>query len=257
MSFAIVLALAALAEGPAQGPPPAAPTGRAPHCWFRRARRATARPRSETTSRRRARTSAASVRTGSTTTAPRRSTRAPGTARSSAFRQVIELKGRRADAALYWMAYARNKQGQGGEALAAVEELRRAYPQSRWLKEAGALELEIRQRAGQPPGPESVADEDLKLMALNGLLNSDPEQAIPLLEKFLQGNSSRKLQERALFVLCQSSSPKAREIVTRVARGESQPDLQRRAIQSLGVFGNPESRQVLAEIYAVDAPTRA
>ena len=108
----------------------------------------------------------------------------------------------------------------------------------------------MRQRAGQPTRPENVADEDLKLMALNGLMNSDPEQAIPLLEKFLQGNQSRKLQERALFVLCQSSSPKAREIVVRIAQGESQPELQRKAIQSLGVFGGKESRQALAEIYA-------
>ena len=168
----------------------------------------------------------------------------------SNFRQVSEMKGRRADAGLYWMAYAKGKQGQSAEALATIQDLRRSYPQSRWLKEAGALEVEIRQRSGQPTRPESVVDEDLKLMALNGLMNSDPEQAIPLLEKFLQGNSSRKLQERALFVLCQSGSPKAREIVTRIARGESQPDLQRKAIQSLGVFGSHESRQVLADVYA-------
>ena len=168
----------------------------------------------------------------------------------SSFRSVTEMKGRRADAALYWRAYAESKQGRSDAAQAAIEELRQSYPQSRWLKEAKALELEMRQRAGQPPRPENVADEDLKLMALNGLMNSDPEQAIPLLEKFLQGNQSRKLQERALFVLCQSSSPRAREIVVRIAKGESQPELQRKAIQSLGVFGGKDSRQALAEIYA-------
>jgi hypothetical protein len=166
------------------------------------------------------------------------------------FRAVADMKGRRADAALYWSAYAKGKQGQSAAALALVEELRRAHPQSRWLKEAGALELELRQRAGQPTRPEAVADEDLKLMALNGLMSSDPEQAIPLLEKFLQGNQSRKLQDRALFVLCQSSSPKAREIVLRIARGEAQPDLQRRAIHNLGLFGGKESRDALASIYA-------
>src|SRR5262245_32028837 len=73
----------------------------------------------------------------------------------TAFREVAEMKGRRADAALYWTAWAKSKQGQSAEALSAVEELRRAYPQSRWLKEAKALELEIRQRAGQPTRPGS------------------------------------------------------------------------------------------------------
>jgi HEAT repeat protein len=168
---------------------------------------------------------------------------------ATAFRSVADMKGRRADAALYWLAYARSKQGQGAQALAIIEDLRRAHPQSRWLKEAKALELEIRQQSGRPTRPENVADEDLKLMALHGLLNTDPEQAIPLLEKFLQGQQSKKLQDQALFVLCQSGSPRAREIVLRIARGESNPELQRRAIQNLGVFGGKESRQALAGIY--------
>jgi HEAT repeat protein len=168
----------------------------------------------------------------------------------SAFGQVAQMKGRRADGALYWTAYARNKQGQRAEALAAIDELRRSYPQSRWVKEADALALEVRQGAGQAPRPESVGDEDLKLMALNGLLNSDPEQAIPLLEKFLHGQQSRKLQDRALFVLCQSGSPRAREIVFGIARGQGQPDLQRKAIRYLGMFGGEESRKALGDIFA-------
>jgi len=168
---------------------------------------------------------------------------------ASAFSRVAEQKGRRADGALYWLAYARSKQGRGPEALRTLDELRRTYPQSRWVKEAEALELEVRQQAGQPVRPESVADEDLKLMALNGLLHSAPEEAIPLLEKFLNGKQSPKLQERALFVLCQSASPRAREIVLGIARGESQPQLRRAAIQSLGIFGGPESRKALADIY--------
>src|SRR6185436_16142281 len=61
----------------------------------------------------------------------------------SNFRQVSEMKGRRADAGFYWMAYAKGKQGQSAEALATIQDLRRSYPQSRWLKEAGALEVEI------------------------------------------------------------------------------------------------------------------
>ena len=167
-----------------------------------------------------------------------------------AFDDVIEGKGRRADGALYWKAYARNKQGQREEALKLLGELGRAYPQSRWVKEARALEAEVRQQSGQPARPENVADEDLKLMAINGLLNTDAERAIPMLEKLLQGPASRKLQERALFVLTQSNSPRAREIVVRIAKGDAQPDLQRKAIQQLGVFGGSESRQSLVEIYA-------
>jgi HEAT repeat protein len=166
------------------------------------------------------------------------------------FDHVASAGGRRADAALYWKAYALNKSGQRPPALAALEALRKGYPQSRWLKEAKALELEVRQGAGQAPPPESQPDEDLKLMALNSLLATDAERAVPMLEKLLAGNPSPRLRERALFVLCQTGSPKAREIVVRIARGQSNLELQRKAIQFLGLFGGPESRQVLSEIYA-------
>src|SRR5688572_23417105 len=42
----------------------------------------------------------------------------------STFRSVAEMKGRRADAAVYWRAYAESKQGRNEAALGAIEELR-------------------------------------------------------------------------------------------------------------------------------------
>src|SRR5262249_56861449 len=97
------------------------------------------------------------------------------------------------------------------------------------LKEAKAVEQEIGQGAGQAPRPEQEGDEDLKLMALNALLNTDQERAIPMLEKFLSGSSSPKLKERALFVLAQSGSPRARAILAQTAPGQGNPDRQRQA----------------------------
>lgn len=166
-----------------------------------------------------------------------------------AFDQVAKSGGRRADGALYWKAYALNKAGRRPEALAAVESLRGKFPRSRWLDDAKALEVEVRQASGQSLPPESESDEDLKLMALNGLVGSDPERAVPMLEKFLQGNHSLRLKKRALFVLNQSGSSRAREIVSAIARGKYSPELQMEAIQSLGLFGGRESRQALADIY--------
>ncbi len=167
-----------------------------------------------------------------------------------AFDQVAKMSARRADGALYWKAYALNKSGRRPEALAAVGSLRGKFPRSRWLDDAKALEVEVRQASGQTVPPESESDEDLKLMALNGLVGSDPERAVPLLEKFLQGNHSPKLKKRALFVISQSGSPRAREVVLQIARGKASPDLQMEALQSLGLFGGRESRQALADIYA-------
>jgi len=171
----------------------------------------------------------------------------------SLFDEVIKLKGRRLDGALYWKAYAQNKQGQRAEALATLAALRSGHPQSRWLNEAGALEVEIRQASGQSVSPEKTADEELKLIAINSLLHTDAEKALPMLEKFLQGNQPPKLKERALFVLSQSSSPRGREIVAGVARGSTNPELQMQALKYLGIFGGKENRQLLADIYASSA----
>lgn len=168
-----------------------------------------------------------------------------------AFDSIVRMAGRKADAGLYWKAYALNKAGRAADALATIAQLRKSAPQSKWLNDARALEMEIRQRSGQRTSPETEGDEDLKLMALNGLLNTDSERALPLLEKFLTGTgNSSKLRERALFVLSQSDSPRAREIVVRIARGQQSPDMQETAIRYLGLFGGDASKQALADLYA-------
>ena len=158
--------------------------------------------------------------------------------RGHLLRPLADLKGTRADAALYWKAYAQNRLGQRADALATIAELDKGYPNSRYLKEAKALEVEVRGAAGQPVRPEAQADEDLKLMAMQAPCQQrSRRQAVPMLEKMLNGTASPRLKERALYVLAQMNTPKAREILTNVAKGGSIPELQSRAIQYLGVHG--------------------
>jgi HEAT repeat protein len=150
---------------------------------------------------------------------------------------------------MYWTAYAQSKLGQQADALATLAELTKTYPSSRWIGDAKALDLEVRRSVGQPVRPEAQADEELKLLAIQGLQHSDPAQAVPMLQKFLQGTQSPRLKERALFVLAQSNSPQARQVLAEIAKGATQPDLQRKAIQYLGVNATQDNRQLLAEIY--------
>jgi len=166
------------------------------------------------------------------------------------FSEVISRGGGRAEGALYWKAYALHKLGRRDEALASLAELRKSHANSRWGDDAKALEVEIRQAAGRPVTPESEGDEELKLIALNGLVQSDAERAVPLIEKLLKGSQSPKLKERALFVLAQSGSPKARAMLADIAKGGSNPDLQVKALHYLGVNSSAENRQLLGEIYA-------
>jgi HEAT repeat protein len=128
--------------------------------------------------------------------------------------------------------------------------LQKNFGSSRWVNDAKALEAEVRQANGQPLSPESESDEDLKLLAINSLVASDPDRAVPLLDKILQSRNSPKLKERALFVLAQTKNPKAQEIVVRYAKGSGNPDLQLRAVEYLGVYGGRENAQTLADVYA-------
>jgi HEAT repeat protein len=90
---------------------------------------------------------------------------------------------------------------------------------------------------GQPARPDGESDDDLKLLALRNVLASDPDRAIPAIEKMIQANNSPKVKDQALFVLAQSGSPKALEVLSRIAKGSGNPDLQLKAIRYLGVFG--------------------
>ena len=165
------------------------------------------------------------------------------------FAALAKANGPLTDAALYWEAYAEQRLGQRQAALAAIADLKARFPQSRWQRDAGALEIEVRQGTGQPSRPEAQGDQELKMLAIQSLMNSDPERAMPLLEKVLQGSATPKEKSKAMFVLAQSGSPQGREIIGRIARGQSNPELQRKAVEYLGIFGGAEARKTMAEIY--------
>ena len=167
------------------------------------------------------------------------------------FERVVQSKSSRADGALYWKAFAQNKLGRRDQALATLVQLQKDYAQSRWINDAKALEVEVKQASGQGVRPEAESDEDLKLLALNSLMGSDPERALPVLEKVMKDpKANPQLKERALFVMAQSRDPKARAAVATLAKGGGvNPDLQMKAVEFLGAFGK-DNAQALSEIYS-------
>jgi len=166
------------------------------------------------------------------------------------FQQLAEMNGPQTDAALYWKAYADNRLGKRDAALTTIADLKRRFPQSRWKKDADALEIEVRQSTGNPSHPENQSDEELKMLALQGIMNGDPQKGISILENILNGSGTPKLKSRALFMAAQSGQPEAREVLAKIARGQSNPELQRKAVEYLGLFGGAEARKTLADVYA-------
>lgn len=165
------------------------------------------------------------------------------------FTELVKLNGPQTDAALYWTAYAENREGKKEAALGTIAELKKRYPQSRWKKDGEALEIEVRSSTGAKANPEAQNDEDLKLLALQGLMNSNPEKAIPLVEGILNGAGSPRVKSKALFVLAQNGSPQAEEVLGKIARGQTNPEMQRKAVSYLATFGGKGAGKILAEVY--------
>jgi HEAT repeat protein len=149
------------------------------------------------------------------------------------FDRVVAQKGANVDGALYWKAYAQYKLGKSEDSLATIALLRKDHAQSRYLQDAKALEADARRTAGKPVNPADIDDDELKLLAISGIQNTDPERAVPLLEGVLNSTNSLRVKRRALYILAQSNQPKAYQILLGYAKGGGNPDLQLEAISYL------------------------
>ena len=193
----------------------------------------------------------------------------------SIFSRLASQHGDRADAALYWKAYAQNKEGQPDRALETCSTLGQTYAGSRYRSDCDALRVEI-QGAGAhsidvppihvevPPVHVEVPpvhvevhghrepvnpEDELKLLALNALMQQDEARAMPAIQQILNGNGSERLKERALFVLANSNSSEAQNVLGQIARGQSNPQLQIKAIRMYAALKGKGSVAMLADVY--------
>jgi len=172
------------------------------------------------------------------------------------FNEVISRGGTKADGALYYKAFTLNRMGRRDEAQAAINELRKSYPNSKWLEDAKALETDVKS------GKSTSDDDDLKLLAIDGLMQTDPERAFPVLEGLIRGAHVPSLKKQAVFVLAKNSSPRAQTLLEQIARGTvGDPDQQLMALRYVvDVKSNPARAQLLMDVYngaANDAAVRA
>jgi len=171
------------------------------------------------------------------------------------FDRVITAKGSKADAALYWKAYALNKLGRESLVGSTCTQLATSFSSSPWNKDCAALsagtagQVRVHVRGEDGRRDEVGSDADLKALALNSLLNRDPAQALPLIRNILSGNGSPELKHRALGMLGQNQSPEAKALLRDVALGKFAPGEQKRAIQMMGVFQGKAGNDTLAEVY--------
>ena len=101
----------------------------------------------------------------------------------------------------------------------------------------------------QTEGSGADESEQLKIAALEALMSSPSDRALPIVAKVLAGDHSDEVKTRALFVLSQIDLPEAQTVLLDTAKNGS-GELRLEAIRMVGIGGNREALAGLAEIYA-------
>jgi HEAT repeat protein len=178
--------------------------------------------------------------------------------------------------ALYWRAFALYRVG-GNEALTdALEALalqRERYPDAVTRGDADALAVRISgvlarggdadaaqrvyEGAGEAEAPYVVSEgdcpdeeADVRVAALNALMQMDPESALPTLEKVLARRDpcSETLRRKAVFIVADGESPEATDILLRVARTDPDPEVRGQAVFWLSEVDDERAVDALEQI---------
>jgi HEAT repeat protein len=175
--------------------------------------------------------------------------------------------------ALYWQAFALYRVGGNDalrEALSALDQQREDYPDAATRGDAAALAVRIRgalaqggdadaaQRLYEAAGEAETAyagdcpeeEADVRVAALNALMEMDPERALPVLEKVLARRDacSGKLREKAVFIVADGASPRATEILLEVARTDPDPEVRGQAVFWLSEVDDERAVAALEQI---------
>jgi HEAT repeat protein len=164
------------------------------------------------------------------------------------------------DAALYYLAFSLKKQSRFQDADKTLEQLIKDYPVSSWVNDARAMRIEIAPRL---KNNETInqgineEDEELKLVALQSLFESNPERAIKIAVELLKpgSRSSATLKEGAITLLADSESQEADAAVLEIARSETDPRLRRKAVEMLGEVKAPGVAELLKELVTKSTDT--
>jgi HEAT repeat protein len=178
---------------------------------------------------------------------------------AEAFRRFIDTYPRDndVDAALYWYAYALKRQGNTKEAAKVLKRLIKEHERSGWREEADAMLTELAPALGQPKIIDDALgreNEELKIIALQSLFESDPERALGFVTDWLKPNStaSRRMKESAVSLLGAHGGKQAVPVLLDIARNQPDAKLRQTAIHRLGEAGGETVMDELMRIYAAD-----
>ncbi|HET7553585.1 MAG TPA: HEAT repeat domain-containing protein [Gemmatimonadaceae bacterium] len=187
------------------------------------------------------------------------------------FEQIADDYGESAYAgdALYWRAFALYRRGGTDDlhdALASLEDQRSRYPSAATRGDASALETRIRgelAKRGEAQAAEEIHkaadsatqgcpsdDDDMRVAALNALMQMDADQALPVLKKVLARRDacSESLRRKAVFLVSQKNNEESANILLGVARDDPSSEVREQAVFWLGQVPGDRSVSLLDSI---------
>ncbi|MEO0423158.1 MAG: HEAT repeat domain-containing protein [Pseudomonadota bacterium] len=121
------------------------------------------------------------------------------------------------------------------------------------IEEALAEAIEIFEDSWEEAWTEEEAitvEEELQLLALDGLLETNPDRAVSYLRQFITGEGSGPARRQALTLLSRTDHPDTSAILLEVVRSADDEELQREALRLLGLSEGPAAgAQALLGVY--------
>ncbi len=174
------------------------------------------------------------------------------------------------DDALYWLGYSLNNKSKSRKKtddtvslkIRAIEELSRLhkrYPDSKWSDDANLLIVEIAgelAKRGLKKYKKVILDSakekdnfEIKLAALDSLLNMENEKAFPILEKIVRKDKNAEMRKKALFILSQHNHSRVIPLLVEAALKDKNEENRKSAVFWLGQMDRPDSNRELLKLY--------
>jgi HEAT repeat protein len=165
-------------------------------------------------------------------------------------------KDRDVDAALYWYAYALQKQGKKDEAAVALQRLMKEFPNSTWRREAETMLVVL----GRGDAVQQALDRsncEIKILALQSLFQANEERAIGFVGDVLKSPSTDcpGLKAAAVSLLGSQGGARAVPLLLDIARNQTDLKLRLTAIKRLGEQNGDTVAEDLARLYDADRTT--
>lgn len=139
------------------------------------------------------------------------------------------------------------------EKLAAREAREAARAEARRARETRHEAEESQRQEAETRAHEhgrSAREDDIRLTALEALLQMDSDRAVPILKDVLERRDpeSAELRAKAIFVLSQKQTEETAQVLMDVARNDPDPEVRGQAIFWMSQVPGDESLDLLAEI---------